>query len=142
MMEMAAAPEGSLKSRFAHRFIGALDPVDAETIASVAIKDRREMDYRDRRIAVPAGDGNECAPVRIQRSDIDYNGHVNNANYVRIAQDLLPDDFRVRALRVEYRVPAKLGDELVPTIHAAGTERVVVLSLAGRTSAIVEFSGE
>ena len=40
MMEMAAAPEG-LKSRFAHRFIGTLDPVDAETIASVAIEDRR-----------------------------------------------------------------------------------------------------
>lgn len=36
----------------------------------------------------------------------------------------------------------KFGDELVPTIHTAGTERVVVLSLAGRTSAIVEFSGE
>ena len=36
----------------------------------------------------------------------------------------------------------KFCDELVPTIHTAGTERVVVLSLAGRTSAIVEFSGE
>ena len=127
---------------FVKRATGALDPVDDATIASVAIEDRREMAYRDRRIAVPAGAGTECAPVRIQRSDIDYNGHVNNANYVRIAQDLLPDDFRVRALRVEYRVPAKFGDELVPTIHTAGTERVVVLSLAGRTSAIVEFSGE
>ena len=40
------------------------------------------------------------------------------------------------------RVPARLGDALVPTIHTAGTECVVVLSLAGRTSAIVEFSGE
>lgn len=128
---------------FVKRDSGALDTIDASTIASVTIEDRREMQYRDRRIAVPSEGGNECEPVRVMRADIDYNRHMNNANYVRIAQELLPESFRARGLRVEYRVPAKLGDLLVPTVHACGANCVVVvLSLGGRPSAIVEFRGE
>ena len=32
-----------------------------------------------------------------------------------MAMELLPEDFVVKGLRVEYRVAAKLGDCLIPT---------------------------
>lgn len=65
--------------------------------------------------------------------------HVNNANYIRMAMELLPEDFEVRGLRVEYRIPAKLGDTLTPTVyHVAGTI-VVALAIGSEASAIVEF---
>ena len=79
-------------------------------------------------------------PVRVLRADIDYNRHMNNANYVRVAMELLPEGFVVRGLRVEYRVAAKLGDVLVPTIYKQDDVIIVSLSIDDAVSAIIEFS--
>lgn len=79
-------------------------------------------------------------PVTVLRSDIDYNQHLNNANYVRIAMELLPEEFDVKSLRVEYRVAAKLGDVLTPTIFKTDLGLIVALSNGGEVSAIVEFN--
>ena len=46
-------------------------------------------------------------PIRVLRADIDYNKHLNNANYVRMAMELLPADFEINGLRVEYKVPVR-----------------------------------
>ena len=73
------------------------------------------------------------------RADIDYNKHVNNANYVRMAMELLPEDFVVTGLRVEYRVAAKLGDTLVPTIYRHDKVIIISLSIGEEVSAIIEF---
>jgi hypothetical protein len=65
---------------------------------------------------------------------------MNNANYVRMAMELLPDNFVVNGLRVEYRVAAKLGDMLVPTIYKNDNVMIVSLSIGEEVSAIIEFS--
>ena len=65
---------------------------------------------------------------------------MNNANYVRIAMELLPSDFVVKGMRMEYRVPAKLGDELTPTVYDNGDTIIVSLLTGTETSAIIEFS--
>ena len=58
-----------------------------------------------------------------------------------MAMELLPDGFRVKGLRVEYRVAAKLGDSLVPTLFRISEDTVLVsLSIGGEASAIVEFT--
>ena len=77
---------------------------------------------------------------QIVAADIDYNKHVNNANYVRMAMELLSADFEVKNLRLEYRIPAKLGDTLVPVVYHIGETIVVSLDIHGEASAIVEFS--
>ena len=78
-------------------------------------------------------------PVTVMRADIDYNRHMNNANYVRIAMELLPEGFEVRDLRVEYRIAAKLGDRLTPTLYPIDGGHIVSLAIDGQPSAIIEL---
>lgn len=65
---------------------------------------------------------------------------MNNANYVRVAMELLPEDFMVKGLRVEYRVAAKLGDMLTPTIYQIEDGIIVSLSMGNDVCAIIEFT--
>ena len=101
---------------------------------------RVEMNYKDRRIMLPKTEGEVLDSIKVLRADIDYNKHLNNANYVRMAMELLPDDFVVSGLRVEYRVAAKLGDMLVPTIYKFDNVIIVSLSIGEDVSAIIEFT--
>jgi hypothetical protein len=57
-----------------------------------------------------------------------------------MAMELLPEDFIVSGLRVEYRVAAKLGDSLIPTIYKQDDATIVSLSIGKDVSAIIEFS--
>ena len=57
-----------------------------------------------------------------------------------MAMELLPDDFVVKGLRVEYRVAAKLGDMLIPTIYRIDGSVVVALKVGGEAAAIIEFT--
>ena len=125
---------------FVDKAAGKLKRVDDATIASMAMEPQREMNYRDRRIMLPKEDGERLAPVRVLRADIDYNRHMNNANYVRVAMELLPEGFAVKGLRVEYRVAAKLGDVLVPTLYRIDGGLIVALSVGNETSAFIEFT--
>ena len=101
---------------FVDKSTGKLKRVDDKTIASMSLEPQLEMTYKDRRIILPKTEGEVQKPVNVLRADIDYNRHMNNANYVRVAMELLPEGFEVRGVRVEYRVAAKLGDILIPTV--------------------------
>ena len=125
---------------FVDRQTGKLKRVDEATIASMTLESQLEMNYKDRRIMLPKTDGQPLEPVKVLRADIDYNKHMNNANYVRMAMELLPEDFVVTGLRVEYRVAAKLGDTLVPTIYRHDKVIIISLSIGEEVSAIIEFS--
>ena len=57
-----------------------------------------------------------------------------------MAMELLPEDYVVSGLRVEYRVAAKLGEMLVPTIYKNDNVNIVSLSIGEDVSAIIEFS--
>ncbi len=125
---------------FVDRQTGKLKRVDEATIASMTLEPQLEMNYKDRRIMLPKTDGQPLEPVKVLRADIDYNRHMNNANYVRVAMELLPEDFTVRGLRVEYRVAAKLGDVLIPTLYQVEGVIILSLSIGDDVSAIVEFT--
>lgn len=119
---------------------GKLKRVDDSVAQSLLIEPKQEMNYRDRRIILPKSDGLAAAPIKVMRANIDYNRHVNNANYIRMAMELLPDDFIVTGMRVEYRVAAKLGDTLTPTVYEIEDGFIVALSIGKEASAIVEFT--
>jgi acyl-ACP thioesterase len=125
---------------FVDRQTGKLKRVDEATIASMTLEPQLEMNYKDRRIMLPKIGGQLLDPIKVLRADIDYNKHMNNANYVRVAMELLPEDFTVRGLRVEYRVAAKLGDMLIPTVFQTEGGIIVSLSIGDDVSAIVEFT--
>ncbi len=125
---------------FVDKAAGKLKRVDDATIQSMTLDPKLDMDYKDRRIILPKDGGEVLEPIKVLRADIDYNKHMNNANYVRMAMELLPEDFVVTGLRVEYRVAAKLGDMLVPTIHRHDNAIIISLSIGEEVSAIIEFS--
>ena len=149
---------------FVDKTAGKLKRVDDATIQSMTLEPQLEMNYKDRRIILPKGrsseshpslledgrvateldkvkDGGEVLePIKVLRADIDYNKHMNNANYVRMAMELLPEDFVVTGLRVEYRVAAKLGDCLTPTIYQIADGIIISLSIGSEVSAIIEFT--
>jgi len=125
---------------FVDKAAGKLKRVDDATIRSMTLDPKLDMDYKDRRIILPKDGGEVLEPIKVLRADIDYNKHMNNANYVRMAMELLPEDFVVTGLRVEYRVAAKLGDMLVPTIYRHDNAIIISLSIGEEVSAIIEFS--
>ena len=124
---------------FVDKSTGKLKRVDDTTIASMTLEPQLEMTYRDRHIILPKTGGEVLEPIKVLRADIDYNKHMNNANYVRVAMELLPEGFVVRGLRVEYRIAAKLGDMLTPTIHKTDGGIIVALSLDGNVCTTMEF---
>ena len=125
---------------FVDKSNGKLKRVDDATIASMTLEQQLEMNYKDRRIILLKEGGTTLDPIRVLRADIDYNKHLNNANYIRIAMELLPEDFDIKGLRVEYRVPAKLSDMLIPTLYQINGGVIVSLSIGNEVSAIIEFT--
>lgn len=125
---------------FVDKSTGKLKRVDDETIASMTLEPQLEMNYKDRRIILPKEGGTSLDAIKVLRADIDYNKHLNNANYIRMAMELLPEDFEVRGLRVEYRVPAKLDDMLLPTLFQIEGGIIVSLAVGNEVSAIIEFT--
>ena len=124
---------------FVDKATGKLKKVDDQTISTMLLEPKLDMNYKDRRIILPKEGGTVLAPIAVQRADIDYNKHVNNANYIRMAMELLPDGFEVKGLRVEYRVPAKLNDQLVPTVYQQDELFIVALNIGNDVSTIIEF---
>ena len=118
---------------------GKLARLSEDAIASLTLEAKQEMNYRGRRIIQPKQDGTLLEPVTVMRADIDYNRHMNNANYVRIAMELLPEGFEVHDMRVEYRIAAKQGDLLTPTLYPIDGGYIVSLAIDNQPSAIIEF---
>lgn len=99
------------------------------------------MEYAARKIPVPENlEAKE--PFAVHRFCIDSNYHVNNSKYVLMAEEFLPEQFRVTELRVEYRKAAVLGDILYPFVE--NTEDKIAVVLADKEKnpyAIIEFFG-
>ncbi len=86
-----------------------------------------EMDYCERKLLIPA-EYEVKAPVPIQKYFIDTNRHVNNANYVMVAEGYLPEGFAVREIRAEYKKAAVLNDVFFPRVTITDNEVTVVLA--------------
>ena len=71
---------------FVDRISGKLQRIPDEVLKTVMIEPKKDMTYGERRIILPQNAAfKEQASVAVTHNDIDYNGHVNNANYIRIA---------------------------------------------------------
>ena len=78
--------------------------------------------------------------IPVLRYFIDTNRHVNNEKYIMLAENLLPSDFSVGEIRVEYRNAAVLDDILYPRVTEEEDRIYVNLTdEAGKTYAVVLF---
>ena len=101
-----------------------------------------DMDYCERKIQVPEEYEVKDAIV-VPKYFIDTNNHMNNAKYVMVAEEYLPENFQVKEIRVEYKTAAVLGNRIVPRVTVHGNEVTVVLvDEDGKTYATVLFLGK
>ncbi len=95
---------------------------------SMKIDPKVDMEYLPRRIAMPQEGFEQLDPVSVRPSDIDYYRHVNNAQYVRMACDILPEGFEFNRLRIEYKHQAKLGMDIACSRCMADGKAYVALA--------------
>lgn len=101
-----------------------------------------EMEYAPRKIKTTEH-AKVVDTIRVRKYHIDTNSHMNNSQYVQMAMEVLPDDFVVRQLRVEYKKSAVYGDKIVLKMGAEEGRTVVELcDEAENAYAVVEFIGE
>ncbi len=113
--------------------------VDAEELAGYVLEPKLAMEYADRKIAVPAG-GEPGESFEVKKHHLDTNHHVNNGQYIRMAEEYLPGEFRVRQMRAEYKNQARLGDRICPKVCREDGKYVVTLSdTEGKIYCIAEF---
>ncbi len=133
---------------------GAFVSLDTEQMAKIpqdildqmVIDPKAEMEYLGRKITLPEGlpgvTGRKEA-VAVKRHDIDFNRHMNNARYVQIAFELLPEHFTIERFRIEYKTPVKYGDILHPTVIAPAEQNIFITLENGEDNlcCIMEFTG-
>lgn len=114
---------------------------NADMLAGYVLEEKYPMVYAPRKIAVPAG-GQAMEAFTVKPHHLDTNHHVNNGQYVRMAMDCIPADFRIGQLRVEYKSQAVLGDGVYPVLAAGEDGRLYTVSLNkedGTPFCVVEF---
>ena len=125
---------------YANLETGRLSRIPREVQAALQFPPRLEMSYGPRKITLPDAPLTPLEPFRLQRNDIDYNNHVNNAQYIRMALELLPEEFEVGGLRVEYRRAVMPGSIISPSIAYEGNTAYVLLAVEGTICCVVEFT--
>lgn len=114
-------------------------PKDYSTTSGYGSEPPYPMEYLDRKIDFPEN-YQVLEPFVVTKSNIDSYHHVNNSQYIKFAEEYLPDDFRVERMRVEYRAQATLGKVIIPLL--AIHNNCYTISLADEQYnpyAIVEF---
>lgn len=116
--------------------------VSEDELRGYGSEPKLSMDYCDRKITVPL-EGTEADDFPVRRYQIDTNGHVNNGQYICMAREYVPEDFRTFQIRAEYKRQAVLGDRILPVVSGAEGGYVVSLrGLDGKPYAVVEFKEE
>lgn len=126
---------------FVDRSTGKLQRIPADVLSTVKVEPKKDMTYGDRRIVLPKeAEFATRAPIPVTRNDIDYNGHMNNANYVRIAMEYLPEGFHYDNVRVEFKRPARLGEAITAQAFlSADNVFYVEMMIDGAVSTILEL---
>lgn len=114
----------------------------AKVIKNIPIYEKADMEYLPRKIALhdTASEIKTSEPIKIRKYHIDANEHVNNARYIDLAEEILPYDFNVKRIRLDFRTPAKLGDIIVPVAYFYENKVVVDLKCEDISCALVEFN--
>ncbi|MDR2736088.1 MAG: hypothetical protein LBB49_00815 [Gracilibacteraceae bacterium] len=112
-----------------------------EEAAKIIIDQKADMPYLDRKITCCVDEGKSLPAIPVRRSDIDSYNHMNNAKYLEVSLELIPEDFPVKRVRIEYRSSAKPGDLLHPIIISKDEKQYIILTDANKSPyTITEFS--
>ncbi|NCB92393.1 MAG: acyl-[acyl-carrier-protein] thioesterase [Clostridia bacterium] len=114
--------------------------IEPEEYEVYKLEEKLDMDYAPRKIVLPK-ENQIMEAFSVKRHHLDTNHHVNNAQYIRLAQDYIPQDFVVHQMRAEYKSQAVLGDVMIPVVTIGdGICTVALCNEENRPYAVVEFS--
>lgn len=115
---------------------------DEELVSGYVLEPRLSMPEFPRKIRMPEG-GVRMESFPVTRNQLDTNHHVNNGQYIQMAEAYLPEDFEPGFLRVEYRQQARLHDLILPVVHTENEAYTVSLcDVEEKPYAVVAFSRE
>lgn len=116
--------------------------VPKEIIDRVQLEPKLEdIEYTSRKITLPDCEPQVFEPVKINRCYIDMNKHVNNARYLDITDEYLPDDADVKRIRSEYKMPVRRDSIVIPKVYTSGDIITVDLTdTDGKSYATAEYT--
>lgn len=84
----------------------------------------------------------EYPAFTVRHYQLDFNRHMNNSWYVKLAEEFLENREGIRSLRVEYKKQALLGDTVIPYVgdDESGRRVVELRNPAQEVFAVIEFS--
>ena len=99
------------------------------------------IEYTSRKIALPSSEPQTFEPVKINRCFIDMNKHVNNARYLDITDEFLPEIANVKRIRCEYKLPVRRDSIVIPKVYTQGSSITVDLTNEnGKSYALAEYT--
>ncbi len=111
-----------------------------ENISGYTIEPPYDMTYLDRKLYYPEDIvKREAFPVK--PGHLDTNNHVNNCQYIKMAEDYLPENAKIKQLRVDYRKAALYGDTIISHTCQKDNQFFVVLTDADKNPYVItEFT--
>ncbi len=94
---------------------------------------RMDMEELPRKIAMPK-DMQMAGELVVRKEHLDTNLHVNNAQYVAMACEVLPDGIEICGIRAEYKKAAVLGDKIV--LNCTESNGTYWISLCGEDGSV------
>ena len=111
--------------------------VPPEHANSYGLEEKLDMEYGSRKMKIPE-ESVKMEPFPVCHYHLDTNHHVNNGQYIRMAEEYLPTGFEASRLVVEYRQQAHLHDVIVPYVHQE-ENRVAVSLCEGKPYALLNL---
>lgn len=104
-----------------------------EDLKGYDLEPSHDLEYLPRKIKIFEEEcrvfaGMEEALIKVRKSFLDSNEHVNNGRYLSEAMDYLDSTKEISHMRVDYRKAAALGDEMYPAVYEKENCRQVVFS--------------
>lgn len=110
-----------------------------EQIDGYPVEKKLDMNYASRKIKVTQ-EGVRQKPILALESQMDTNFHMNNSQYVKVAQEYLPNGTCLSQIRVDYRKPVAAGVSMTPVIYALEDTYTVMLEDEKEEAyALIEF---
>ena len=116
--------------------------IPADIAGAYDPEEKIDMDYAPRKIKIPE-ELAALTPIEVKYHNLDSNDHVNNAQYISMAEDLAEAGRRARQIRVEYRASARRGDIIMPYVNENYTDGIITVVLSDQDMnpyVLVEFT--
>jgi acyl-ACP thioesterase len=106
------------------------------------LEDKLDMEYLPRKIKLPETLVKQ-EQFEVKKYHVDTNHHVNNAKYIQMAEEYVPEGVTIKQLRVEYKRSAKYNDMIVSKLGMEEKKYIVELCDVDDTVyATIEFVAE